>query len=169
MSGLLRDHPQRSPLCGRSAVWWASVNYIRGALEKCPTRNGQFLWRVNQKPIRNWRRGETASGKRWRRTGLAGQAGRGRNGETGNAPNVGQLRTSGAAMQSTKRGKDVGRKRFGSPNMPRSRRLSGDARWHQMAPPEKIEDRDLPSFQSVTISWARNAVNCRAVRRTYSE
>src|ERR1019366_7293326 len=38
-----------------------------------------------------------------------------------------------------------------------SRRLSGDARWHQMAPPENFEDRDLLSFQTVTISLVRNA------------
>jgi hypothetical protein len=96
------------------AVWWASVNYIRRLLEKCPARIGQILSRVNQEPGRNWRRGETAFGKRWRRAWLAVQEGCGRNGETGNARNGGQLRTSGVAMPSTKSGKDVGEKGIGS-------------------------------------------------------
>lgn len=59
--------------------------------------------------------------------------------------------------------------RFGSPDVQTSSSLSGDARWHQMAPPEKFEDSDLSSFQSVTNSIALNAVNCRSLRRTNSE
>ena len=49
MSGLLKDHPRRSPLCGRAGVWWvksarrgaACVNYIR--------RNSRIVrdgWRI---------------------------------------------------------------------------------------------------------------------------
>ena len=126
-----RDHPQRSPLSGRGAVWGASVNHIRGALEKCPARIRQFLSRVNQQQGRNWRRGETAFGKRWRRGWLAVQEGRGRNGETGNARNVGQLRTSHAAMASTNCGKDVGGKEFGSPDTYRAEDLLVDSQVFQ--------------------------------------
>jgi hypothetical protein len=58
--GVSLRHPQRSPPCGRSAVWWASRYYIRRMLRNCPARISNFFRQrrvsvgdVREKRLRN--------------------------------------------------------------------------------------------------------------------
>ena len=99
-----------------------------GSFERVRVGSDNFSRELTNDRKRNWRRGESAFGKGWRGAGLAGQAGRGRNGEKWDARNVGQLRTSGAAMPSTNCWKDVGGKEFGSSGRTRTYNPSVNSR-----------------------------------------
>ena len=88
----------------------------------------------------------------------AGKPGGGQPRERGSFRGYWPFRAHGYCATVNQKAEKFALNKLGSANVPTSRPFSGDARWHQMAPPENFEDSDLSSFQSVTTSIMLNAV-----------
>lgn len=148
-------HDLRDPLlsCHRSA----------GAdMPICSPGQGwsRFRWHPAQltKRARLGRESERFASKGHNRAAVGWSARGGQPRERGSFRGYWPFRAHGYCATVNQKAEKFALNKLGSANVPTSRPFSGDARWHQMAPPENFEDSDLSSFQSVTTSIMLNAV-----------